>query len=271
MDRSAELRASYARYVTRLQGVKNPRIEQAFAAVPRELFVGPPPDGDLAFLYKDRLIALDYERGINNGQPSLHAGCLEAIGVQEGEDILHVGAGTGYYSAILAHLAGPAGRVHAFEIDPGLAGRARSNLAGWPWVDVHACSGTSADLPGIDIIYVNAGITRPHKAWLTALRPDGRLLFPLQPNRRGRFGGMLLMQKPSGGTVWAARFICRVIFIPCEDVPQDDKMGAVLEAAFEGGGWEKVRSFHPDEKPDDTCWLKGDGWWLSRREWRGDS
>lgn len=266
MDRSAELRACYARYVTRLQGVKNLRVEQAFAAVPRELFVGPPPDGDLAFLYKDRLIALDDERGINNGQPSLHAGCMEALDVQEGEEILHVGAGTGYYSAILAHLAGPTGRVHAFEIDPGLARRARSNLAGWPGVDVRACSGTSADLPEIDIIYVNAGITRPHKAWLTALRPDGRLLFPLQPNRRRRFGGMLLMQKPSGGTVWAARFICRVIFIPCEDVPQDDKMGAVLEAAFEGGGWEKVRSFHPDEKPDDTCWLKGDGWWLSRRE-----
>src|ERR1700723_1911667 len=139
MDRSAELRACYARYVTRLQGVKNPRVEQAFAAVPRELFVGPPPDGDLAFLYKDRLIALDDERGINNGQPSLHAGCMEALDVQEGEEILHVGAGTGYYSAILAHLAGPTGRVHAFEIDPGLARRARSNLAGWPGVDVRAC------------------------------------------------------------------------------------------------------------------------------------
>jgi protein-L-isoaspartate(D-aspartate) O-methyltransferase len=281
MDRSGKLRAFYANYVTRLANTKDPKIEQAFAAVPREAFMGPAPwfvleapgvgylpthDDDLAFLYRDNLIALDRERGINNGQPSLHARCLDALGVQEGQEILHVGAGTGYYAAILAHLVGPAGRVHAFEIDPDLAGRAKGNLAEWPWVDVHACSGASVGLPRVDAIYVNAGLTQPYRAWLDALRPNGRLLFPLQPDQERGFGGMLLMQKPLEGNVWTARFICRAIFIPCEEVSQADETGLALREAFEGGDWEKVRYFHLDEKPDDTCWVKGDGWWLSTRE-----
>ncbi len=43
MDRAAGLRAFYARYVASVGGASDPRIEQAFAAVPREPFAGPGP------------------------------------------------------------------------------------------------------------------------------------------------------------------------------------------------------------------------------------
>ena len=55
---------------------------------------------------EDALVGIDARRGINNGQPSLHAQALDALGVREGETIVQVGAGAGYYTAILATLVG---------------------------------------------------------------------------------------------------------------------------------------------------------------------
>jgi protein-L-isoaspartate(D-aspartate) O-methyltransferase len=263
-------------------GARDVRVEQAFAAVPREPFAGPTPwfirsstwfggfdrppyveapDADPAFLYQDVLIALDRARGINIGQPSLHAHLLDAIALTEGETVLQVGAGSGYYTAILAHLVGSAGRVHAFEIDPGLAARAERNLADRPWVTVEARSGIAENLPPADIIYVNAGITQPSWSWLDALRPGGRLLFPLTPE--GGFGAMLLVHKPrEGGTAWPARFVTRAGFIACQ-ARQDSETGRRLTAAFEQGNWREVRSLRLTAKPDMTCWFRGDDWWLS--------
>ncbi len=74
---------------------------------------------------------------------------------------------------MLAEFTGPNGRVHAFEIDQGLAERTAQNVAHLPWVTVHHRSGVDGDLPKVDTIYVNAGLTQPSKAWLDALRWAG--------------------------------------------------------------------------------------------------
>src|SRR5208337_794369 len=120
--RSAKLREAYAASITRRAGVVDPRVEAAFAVVPREDFSGPPPwhvsgggfgsasEKDLARLYDDVLVAIDAGRGINNGQPSLHAMSIEALAIKEGETVVQIGAGAGYYTAILAiSSARPAG------------------------------------------------------------------------------------------------------------------------------------------------------------------
>ena len=65
---------------------------------------------DPARLYEDVLVAIDAERGINNGQPSLHAQSIDALGLKEGETVLQIGAGAGYYTAILAELVGRDGQ-----------------------------------------------------------------------------------------------------------------------------------------------------------------
>ncbi len=97
-------------------------------------------------LYEDVLVGIDARRGINNGQPSLHAQAIDALGLKEGETVLQIGAGAGYYTAILATLVGPKGRVTAYEIEPDIAERAAANLARYPQVEVRARSGVE-DLP----------------------------------------------------------------------------------------------------------------------------
>ena len=68
------------------------------------------PDDDPAYLYQNLLVALDRERGINIGEPRWHACWLAACNIKVAETVVQVGAGSGYYTAILAHLVGPDGR-----------------------------------------------------------------------------------------------------------------------------------------------------------------
>ena len=53
--------------------------------------------------------------------PSAHAYWLGASNIKEAETVVQVGAGSGYYTAILAHLVGVGGRVYAYEIEERLA------------------------------------------------------------------------------------------------------------------------------------------------------
>lgn len=273
-DRSFALRRFFARYVTASGRARDPRIEQAFASVRREPFAGPGPwsinipgvgyvetqDDDLAFIYQDTLVALDAARGINIGQPSAHARWIDAIALHQGDTVLQVGVGTGYYTAILAHLIGRDGYIHAFEIDGDLTSRARENLKDLAQVSVHAQSGIADDLPDVDVIYVCAGITQPSRAWLRALKPNGRLAFPL--HAVGGVGGMLMIRRGAQCTPWPARFISPAAFISCTG-PQDDENGRRLNLAYANGKAHTVRSFRVDDPADETCWFAGDGWWLS--------
>ncbi|HEY1864678.1 MAG TPA: hypothetical protein VGG77_13550 [Roseiarcus sp.] len=271
-DRVQRRRQAYAAEVTRRAHVQDPTIEAAFAAVPREDFVGPAPwrigsgglfgltsSSDPARLYEDVLIAIDPERGINNGQPSLHAQAIAALGVKVGETVVQIGAGAGYYTAILAELVGRAGRVIAYEIEPDIAARAGTNLARYPQVEVRARSGIE-DLPEADAIYVNAAATHPLRAWLEALTVGGRLVFPLQA--AGSSGAMARVTRPEWGEAWPARLFSGVVFIACEGA-QDSAMGRKLDEAFRRGGPDRVRSLRFGDAPSETDWVRGDGWALS--------
>jgi len=273
-------RTFFAELITAKAGKPQSQLTSAFAATPRERYLGPgpwkiftgrgyisTPSDDPDLLYQDILVALDDERQINNGQPSLHALCLAALNVQEGETVVHIGAGTGYYTAVLAELAGPAGKVFAYEIEPDLAQRASRALADLPNVTVHSQSGAEASLPVCDVVYVNAGATAPLDTWLDALRPSGRLLFPLTSDGVAGMpgpGGMLLITRVSENG-FNARFISPAMFIPCIGV-RDEATAMKLTEAFKRGDFGSVRSLRRKTPPDETCWCSGNGWWLSTSE-----
>jgi protein-L-isoaspartate(D-aspartate) O-methyltransferase len=273
VDRSDKYRSFYAKLICTAAAIDDPRIEQAFREIKREPFAGPgpwwmhmgghpyvqTPDDDPAYLYQNLLIALDREQGINIGEPRWHAHWLAACSIKEAETVVQIGAGSGYYTAILAHLVGPNGRVYAYEIDEALGTRARENLKEHHHAEVRIQSGVTADLPEADIIYVCAGAARPNRMWLDALRPGGRLLFPLAP--KGVFGGMLLIARPDQGSTWPAKFVSRAAFVGCVGL-QDEEAGHRLVEAF-SKDWVGVQSLRLNGSPDDSCWFAGDGWWLS--------
>ncbi len=262
-------------------GVRSPAVVEAFAAVPRERFLGPGPwrirspmgplpasywtteDVDPRRLYHDVLVAIDEARGLNNGQPSLWARLYDELDLQPGERVVHVGAGTGYYSAVLAELVGPTGRVTAIEVDPALAARALANLVPWPQAEALVADGfVHHPDPPAHAIVVNAGVSSIPQAWLDGLAPGGgRLLVPLTV---GWEGGFLLITRPATSTAaWPVRYVSRTGIIPCVG-GHDPEADARLAAAFARSHLSAVQSLRrAPELPNATCWLVGDGWWLS--------
>ncbi|HTR56301.1 MAG TPA: hypothetical protein VMJ10_36760 [Kofleriaceae bacterium] len=269
MDRLADFRTAYAQMVVARGGrPHDERLLRVFGTVERHHFLGTGPwivseDGtvtgsdDPALVYQD--VGIGLAPGVPTGLPSLHAALLGAADVEPGEIVMHVGAGSGYYSAILAELVGSGGRVYAYEINEALAARARSNVAGYPWLTVETRSGVCPPPEVVDLVYVNAGVQQVPVAWLEALSHHGRLLFPLVPGD-GEGAVFRVTREPQG---YSAAFVSRARFVPCIGT-QDDEAQRRLAAAFRSTECEAVRSLRlrPDP-PDGTAWFVGDGWWLS--------
>lgn len=178
MEQQSQLsivRRAYAKQTLAAAQISDAAIEKAFAAVPRENFLGSgrwpmyrlpgryvtSPDADPVYVYVDQVVGLIPERHINNGQPSLHAMLIAASRIGPGDHVVHIGAGTGYYSAIMANRVGPTGRVTAIEREPALAARARKYLSCTQNVRVLEGDGARAPFDVADLIYVNAGVTHP--------------------------------------------------------------------------------------------------------------
>jgi protein-L-isoaspartate(D-aspartate) O-methyltransferase len=292
MDKQSELeivRRAYAKQILASAGSNDPRLELAFASIRREDFLGPgpwqtfrgpgvytpTPSADPIYLYTDNLIGIVPERGINNGQPTLHAILLAHAKIREGEHVVHVGVGTGYYTAIMAHLVGPSGRVTAIEVDPGLASRSQINLALCRNVQVIHANGADANFDTADVIYVNAGATRPEEAWLDGLSEAGRLILPLTTDAsvRPREDGALDFAKMARrgavfnierrGTEFNARWICPAAYILAEGI-RDKVSEAALASAFEKGDGRKVTQlYRRGDLPEERCWLRGTEWCLA--------
>ena len=278
----AIIRRAYAKQIMAAAGVPYERIMQAFAKVPRERFLGPgpwsilrwgrgyelSPTDDPAYLYTNDLVAIDPGRGLNNGQPSFHFALMAKLDPEPGRHVVHVGAGTGYYTAVLGELVGPEGRVTGLEYDEQLAALARQNLAVRPNVEVVQADGTLGDFAPADAIYVNAGVTHPLASWLDRLRDGGCMILPMtaaktkQTPESGRWAGVVFLIRRRGED-FTARMISQVAIYPCEGARKPAAERA-LARALKTGGAEHVRHlYRHDRLPEELCWLKGDGWCLA--------
>jgi SAM-dependent methyltransferase len=81
-----------------------------------------------------------------------------AVGIEPGDDIADVGAGTGLFMELFAEAVGPEGTLYAIDISPGMVEHmtARATQAGLPQVEVRLCSEDSVDLPeaSIDLAFI---------------------------------------------------------------------------------------------------------------------
>jgi protein-L-isoaspartate(D-aspartate) O-methyltransferase len=263
---------------------RNPEIVAAFAAVPRERFLGPgpwrimpdklheplftTPDNQPHWLCHDVLVSIDETRGLNNGLPSFWAHNFDHLDLRGGERVMQVGAGTGYYAAVLAEMVGAAGRVVAVEHDPALAARAHDNLAPWPQVEVVAGDGRTHDPGEVDTVVVFAGSTHPAPLWLDRLAEGGRLMMPLTSENRWGF----LLRAVRRDTEFEAASISGVGIYPCVGGHDEDagKQLAQALAALRSIGATQVpvRALHrgePDPEVADRVWYRAPGFWLERK------
>jgi protein-L-isoaspartate(D-aspartate) O-methyltransferase len=230
-DRLAEARALYGRMMAAASGSIDPRIGQVFETLPREDFLPPgpwhmlvarqyveTPSVDPVHLYRNALVAIDTERGINNGEPFLHAAWIGAVAPRPGETVIHIGAGGGYYTAALSMLVEPGGKVFAYEIDAGLAEMAKRNLISYENVTLIHADAVKARLRRADIIYVNAGVIAPPVHWLKALKLGGRMIFPWRP--APETGLAVLATRNQTG--FPMRIVGGSWFIPCSGASDAD-------------------------------------------------
>ena len=178
--RAGDRYAGYrARLVERLQeqGIRDLAVLRAVGETPRHLFV---PDALQERAYED--IALPIGRGQTISQPLTHARYLEALALRGHERVLEVGTGTGYQTALLAHLAA---QVFSVERLSDLASRAREALtrAGARNTTVLVGDGSLGWRPyaPYDAILVAAAGPSVPQPLLEQLADGGRLLMPVGP------------------------------------------------------------------------------------------
>ena len=219
------------------------------------------------YLYDDVVVGIIPERNLNNGQPSLHAALIAGAAPRAGEHAVHVGAGVGYYTAILHRLVGRRGKVTAIEFDFGLAERLAGNFAGASNIQVVSGDGARVAFDSADIIYVNAGATKPAETWLDRLVEGGRLILPLTaagfPTGDIRQGAVFRIERRDHG--FLARRISGSRFFHAKGCVIWNPRSA-LAAAFEKGRVHEVtRLYRRDDVPAEDCSLRGTGWCLAYR------
>lgn len=118
-------------------------------------------------------------------QPDLVLRMLDTLDVGAGQRVLEIGTGTGYNAALLAEQVGPTGTVTSIEIDPALAGTARTVLAEHGFTVTVLSGDGAAGHPPVapyDRIIATASIPIGHLpyAWVRQTRPGGVILAPIR-------------------------------------------------------------------------------------------
>lgn len=167
-------------------------VSAAFVAVPRAGFLR---SADRASAGYDGPIAIGH--GQTNSQPRTVEDMLRLLDVGPGQHVLDVGAGSGWTTALLAHLVGPAGRVRGVELEPALAAWGAANLAatGRSWASLEPAAPGVLGLPEhapYDRILVSAMARRLPPELLAQLADPGRMVAPV--------GGRMLLVVRSGGS-----------------------------------------------------------------------
>jgi protein-L-isoaspartate(D-aspartate) O-methyltransferase len=269
----ADARRFLAEEIRVSANIRSTLLVDALATVPRERFLprgpwhirgvgdtGPRPtdDADPRHVYHDVAIAIDAGRNLYNGQPSLIARWIDELGIAPGEHVLHIGCGSGYFTSLIAHVVGPAGRVDALDVDAELAVRARVSLSDQPWVHVRHSNGSSGLPSNVNVVLVHAGATHVIDAWLDALADNGRLLVPLTVEFPGMPGGigkgvMLLVTRRQNE--WSARILSTmaVAIYSLKDL-RDESIAGRFGQAMTTGAVLKIRRVRRDaHEPEPSC------------------
>jgi protein-L-isoaspartate(D-aspartate) O-methyltransferase len=155
--------------------IRDERVIDAMAAVPRERFVAPE--------YRERAYddrALPTAAGQTISQPLIVALMTQAAGPQPGDNVLDVGTGSGYQAAVLSRLVSDVVTVERLSslreaADVLMRDLGYGNVRSFPATET---LGRPEDAP-YDAIVVAAGAPHIPRVLLEQLAPGGRLVIPV--------------------------------------------------------------------------------------------
>ena len=262
-----EARRWFAEDLRVIGHLRDERVVDAFATVPRERFAGPgpwrilhladgywtTPDDDPRRLYHNVLVALDeeraaqYRRAVSVGapfRPASACGRRPRAADRRRLRLLH----------------GHPGRAGGADAATSTASRSTRALAAAAAAQSRgladgAVRRADASLPidgQWDVIVAFAGATAPHAWWLDALADGGRLLLPMTTEPE-RGGFMLRLDRHGGG--FAARSAGWVGFYPCAGARSRRGEAALGQALDDPAGQQAVRSLRRDPHDEDESLL----------------
>jgi len=202
---TADIREQMIEQQVRAWDVLDERVLDVMRQVPRELFV---PAAERFRAYADAEVPLS--QGQHMLRPSVVGRLLQALLPKPHEQVLQVGAGSGF---ITACLRGMAGRVCALEVFPQLAESARTNLAalgvrGAEVIDADGLRFESATR--FDIVAVTASLPVYDPRFERLLSVGGRLFIIVgeAPVMEAR-----LVERTSEGT-WSTQSVFETVIDP---------------------------------------------------------
>lgn len=178
-------------------------LEEAFGQVDRANFVA----GDyIPEAYED--YPLPIGEGATISQPTTVAFMLELLDIQEGERVLDVGSGSGWTTALMAHLVGEEGSVLGIEINPELVEFGRRNIKKYPYTNAAIEGAHEVELPeeSFNKILVSAELSDVPEEFIRALSDEGKLLAPI--------GGSLVLFRKRGDELLEEKRIEGFVFVP---------------------------------------------------------
>lgn len=172
---------------------RNGGVRGAFEAVDRADFL---TEDYLPEAYEDYAVPAGH--GQNVSKPTVAAFMLELLDAHEGDSVLEVGSGSGWVTALLSHIVGKGGTVHAVEIVPELVERAKENLSKYDYPQAtveHAGTALGSVEHGpYDRILVTADSGEIPQELVAQLKEGGLLVLPVD-------GSIVKVEKKNGRSV----------------------------------------------------------------------
>ncbi len=188
--------------------LKTSSIKNALLAVDRKDFVLPKYS---SYAYEDQPLPIGEGQTIS--QPSTVVFMLELLQVQKGHKVLDVGSGSGWTTALLAHIVGPSGKIIAMELLDSLKtfgekNFKKTNYDNAVFIKGNAAKGPHDEAP-FDRILVNASAREIPPVLLLQLATGGKMVIPLQD----ALGNLVLLEK-LGENDYKKSFYPGFVFVP---------------------------------------------------------
>ena len=204
-DRFAIERQHMVEAQLRARGIRDQRLLQAMASIPRHEFV--------ELCYRDQAYEdhpLPIAAGQTISQPYIVALMLDLLQLEASSNVLEIGTGSGYQTALLTQLAA---HVYSVERHPELARQAADTLSRLGLTNFTVVTGDGsrglAEYAPFDAIVVSAAASQVPPALFEQLREGGRMIIPVGPPEAQE---LRLVRKQAGKPLIVLREGCR--FVP---------------------------------------------------------